>query len=81
MDDFFKPVKSTNETVGLKSFAEMLNLGGFHLTKWLSSKEEVIEQIPELGRAASVKVTDKIIISLWNILLVSFGTPILTLCL
>ena len=51
------------------------------MTKWLSSKEEVIEQIPELGRAASVKVTDEIIISLWNILLVSFGTPILTLCL
>jgi len=34
-----------------QQFDEMLNLGGFHLTKQISNKEKVIEQIPELEKA------------------------------
>ena len=40
----------------------MLNLGGFHLTKWISNEKEVIAQIPEPERAPSVKVVDENII-------------------
>ena len=59
MDDFFKSVKSTDEALEMQQqLSEMLNLGGFHLTKWISNEKEVITQIPELERAPSVKVVD-----------------------
>ena len=55
MDDFFKSVKSTDEALEMQQqLSEMLNLGGFHLTKWISNEKEVIAQIPELERAPSV---------------------------
>ena len=45
-DDFFKSVKSTNEAMEMQQqLAEMLNLGGFHLNKWISNEKEVREQI------------------------------------
>ena len=63
MDDFFKSVKSTDEAMEMQQqLAEMLNLGGFLLTKWISNEKEVIAQIPELERAPSVKVVDENII-------------------
>ncbi|XP_067045471.1 uncharacterized protein [Acropora muricata] len=40
----------------------MLNLGGFHLTKWISNEKEVIEQISESEKAPSVKVLDENIV-------------------
>ena len=62
-DDFFKSVKSTDEAMGMQQqLVEMLNLGGFHLTKWISNEKEVIAQIPETERAPSVKVVDENII-------------------
>ncbi|XP_068692552.1 uncharacterized protein [Montipora foliosa] len=45
-----------------QQLAEMLNLGGFHLTKWISNEKEVIAQIPEPERAPSVKVVDENIV-------------------
>jgi len=45
-----------------QQLAEMLNLGVFHLTKWISYEKDVIAQIPELDRASSVKVMDENII-------------------
>ena len=45
-----------------QQLAEMLNLGGFHLTKWISHEKEVIEQISEPERAPSIKVVDKNIV-------------------
>ena len=42
----------------LNQLSEMLNLGGFHLTKCISNEKEVIAKIPELERAPSVKVVD-----------------------
>lgn len=63
MDDFFKSVISTDGALELQQqLAEMLNPGGFHLTKWISNEKEVIEQIPEPERAPSVKVVDENII-------------------
>ena len=63
MDDFFKSVKSTGEAMEIQQqLAEMLNLGGFHLTKWISNEKEVIEQISESERAPSVKVVDENIV-------------------
>ena len=42
MDDFFKSVKSTNEAMEMQQqLAEMLNLGGYHLTKWISKEKEM----------------------------------------
>ena len=45
-----------------QQLAEMLNLAGFHLTKWISNEKEVIEQISEWERAPSVKVVDENIV-------------------
>ena len=45
-----------------QQLAEMLNLAGFHLTKWISNEKEVIEQISESERAPSVKVVDENIV-------------------
>ena len=63
MDDFFKSVKSTGEAMEIQQqLAEKFNLGGFHLTKWISNEKEVIEQISEPERAPSVKVVDENIV-------------------
>ncbi|XP_067026615.1 uncharacterized protein [Acropora muricata] len=63
IDDFFKSDKSTGEAMEIQQqLAEMLNLGGFHLTKWISNEKEVIEQISESERAPSVKVVDENIV-------------------
>ena len=63
MDDLFKSVKSTDEAMEMQQqLSEMLYLGGFHLTKWVSNEKEVIAQISELERAPSVKVVDENII-------------------
>ena len=60
MDDFFKSVKSTDEAMEMQQqLVEMLKLGGFHLTKWISNEKEVIAQIPQPQRAPSVKVVDE----------------------
>ena len=63
MDDLFKSVKSTDEAMEMQQqLSEMLYLGGFHLTKWISNEKEVIVQISEPERAPSVKVVDENII-------------------
>ena len=62
MDDLFKSVKSTDEAMEMQQLSEMLYLGGFHLTKWISNEKEVIAQISEPERAPSVKVVDENII-------------------
>ena len=39
MDDFFKSVKSTDEAMEMEQkLSEMLYLGGFHLSKWISNE-------------------------------------------
>lgn len=63
MDDFFKSVESVRKALELHSqLVKLMELGHFHLTKWLSNAKEVIEQIPEAERAPSIKVVDDEII-------------------
>lgn len=51
-------LKSTQTIVDAKCLvhqrSDLLSLGGFHLTKWVSNSKEVMEAIPEKERAASV---------------------------
>ena len=60
MDDFFKSVESVARA--LKIYGELVELckkGKFRLTKWISNEREVIDQVPESERAASVKTIDE----------------------
>lgn len=62
-DDFFKLVKPTFEAVELQQeLVELLKLAGFNLTKWISNSKEVIERIPELERAPSIKIVNENIV-------------------
>ena len=59
MDDFFKSIESVEKTLHLQQqLVKMLVLGGFRLTKCISSEEDVLKHIPEPERAPSVKVVD-----------------------
>lgn len=59
VDDCLKSVKSEQVAIHLvKDLTGLLKKGGFRLTKWLSNSCEVVESIPELERATSVKDLD-----------------------
>ena len=56
VDDCLKSVREEDEATKLaKDLRELLALGGFKLTKWLSNSRKVIESLPESERAAQVK--------------------------
>ena len=55
VDDCLKSVDSKEEAIRLTSqLREILQEGGFRLTKWISNDPEVLRSIPESERAASV---------------------------
>lgn len=59
MDDCFKSVDSEEDAIHLSSeLSQLLKRGGFRLTKWLSNKRKVIESVPVLDRAASIRDLD-----------------------
>jgi len=59
VDDCLKCVKSVEMAIHLVTeLSQLLNMGGFRLTKWLSNSRQVIETIPESERATSVKNLD-----------------------
>ncbi|XP_028415393.1 uncharacterized protein LOC114538415 [Dendronephthya gigantea] len=59
VDDCLKSVRDEEEAIKLsKELRELLSLGGFNLTKWLSNSRKVIESLPEAERAAQVKDLD-----------------------
>jgi len=59
VDDCLKSVQSEqNATSHMKDLTSLLKKGEFRLTKWLSNSREVMESIPELERAMSVKDLD-----------------------
>ena len=63
MDDFFKSVKTTSDSLELQQqLVVMLNRAGFNLTKWVSNVKEAIERIPESERAPSIKVVEEEIV-------------------
>jgi hypothetical protein len=56
VDDLMKSVGDTDEAIELASqLRQLLEKGGFHLTKWYSNSRELIATIPESERAKSVK--------------------------
>jgi len=56
VDDCLKLVPSETEAVGLvNELRTLLSKRGFCLTKWISNSRKVINSIPLLGRAGSVK--------------------------
>ncbi|XP_028517747.1 uncharacterized protein LOC114576018 [Exaiptasia diaphana] len=55
VDDCLKSVKTSEEAISLvKELTDMLSMGGFRLTKWLSNDPDVIGSIPESERSAKV---------------------------
>ena len=46
--DLLKSLKASNDAVLMyEKLTELLTLGGFHLTKWISNKREILEEIPD----------------------------------
>lgn len=56
VDDMLKSVKTSAEAINLtKELKDMLNRGGFNLTKWTSNDKDVINSIEDSDKAKSVK--------------------------
>ena len=46
--DLLISLETSNDVVMMyKKLTELLTLGGFHLTKWISNKRKVLEEIPD----------------------------------
>ena len=59
VDDCLKSVEDEETGINLASnLYELLQKGGFRLTKWTSNSREVLESLPESERAATVKDLD-----------------------
>ena len=60
MDDFIKSVKISQEGIDVyHRVREVLSRGGFKLTKWITSDEDVKSQIPEEDRPTkAVKILE-----------------------
>ena len=59
VDDCLKSVGSEDEAVKLaKDLRDLLALGGFNLTKWLSNSKKALMSIPESQRSSQVKDLD-----------------------
>ena len=58
MDDFLKSVKTSQEGIDIYNrVREVLSKGGFKLTKWITSDEDVKSQIPEEDRSTNAVKT------------------------
>ena len=58
MDDFLKSVRTPQEAIEIyQKVREILNKGGFILTKWITSDDEVKSQILETDRSTKVVKT------------------------
>ena len=59
VDDCLKSVGQEDEAVKLaRELIDLLALGGFKLTKWLSNSKKVVEALPESERAPQIKDLD-----------------------
>ena len=58
MDDFLKSVRTPQEAIEIyQKVREILSKGGYNLTKWRTSDDEVKTQIPETDRSTKVVKT------------------------
>jgi len=77
VDDFLKSTKTVEEAKHIvRDMTELMAKGGFHLTKWLSNKREVLQEIPSSERAKSISSmnldlddfpSDRTLGVLWNV--------------
>lgn len=59
VDDLLKSMKSSEEAIRMQcQLSELLQAGGFHLTKWSSNRREVLDAIPESERAKELRNID-----------------------
>ena len=59
VDDILKSLKTSNDAVMMyEKLTELLTLGGFHLTKWISNKREILEEIPDSELTKELKSID-----------------------
>ena len=60
MGDFLKSVRTPQEAIEIyQKVREIINKGGFKLTKWITSDDEVKSQIPETDRSTKLVKTFK----------------------
>ena len=60
MDNFLKSVRTHQEAIEIyQKVREIFNKGGFNLTKWITSDEEVKSQIQETDRSTKIVKTSK----------------------
>ena len=58
VDDLLSSVPSENQAIEIRTQAQnLLDRGGFHMRKWISNSEKVMESIPEGDQAQSTSVT------------------------
>ena len=58
MDNFLKSVRTPQEAIEIyQKVRDIIIKGGFHLTKWITSDDEVKSQIPERDRLTKVVKT------------------------
>lgn len=51
VDDFYSGADTQEEVIELRSqITDMLKTGGFHIRKWISNDETILQQIPEEER-------------------------------
>ncbi|MBM6549261.1 hypothetical protein, partial [Streptococcus dysgalactiae] len=56
VDDYLKSFDDVTTAIGQrKQLTKLLSMGGFHLTKWISSSRDVLNSIPEEERAPNVR--------------------------
>jgi len=61
MDDLFKSVPSLLEACSLQAgLVNLLSLGGFKLTKWISNGKQLLTAIPAELRAQSVRTIGEV---------------------
>jgi len=84
VDDFLKSEATEAEAISMiKDVTEVCQLGGFHITKWVSSSKNVLESIPEDDRAKGLRKltfddspTERALGVYWDIVSDSFGFSI-----
>ena len=59
VDDLLKSVKSSEDAIKIYTQTSMLlSFGGFHLTKWISNKRDVLDAIPQSELTKDLKKID-----------------------
>ena len=59
VDDLLKSVKSSEDAIKIYTqTSKLLSFGGFHLTKWISNKRDVLDAIPQSELTKDLKNID-----------------------